>query len=200
MDEIMVFEQCPIYQSEHFYIRQMKMEDARGLFQCYSNPQAAKYFNGDCCNDDFYYTDFDRFVKCMEFWESRYKAKDFVRFTIVDTGTDKIIGMAEVCPSYKYSADDNCMGILRLDLLPEYETEAVLNELLDILLKYIYKDFAVRSVIIKAQCYADIRRNVLKRFQFVPAQEECNISFLDYFVRYGKRDDDGRREQDVCVY
>ena len=184
MEEIMVFEQCPTYQSEHFYIRKMKMEDAQGLFQCYSNPQAAKYFNGDCCNDDFYYTDFDRFVECTEFWESRYTVKDFVRFTIIDIGMDNIIGMAEVCPSYKYSADKNCMGILRLDLLPEYETETALNELLDILLKHIYEDFAVRSVIIKAQSYADIRRNVLKNFQFVPAQEECNISFPDYFVRY----------------
>lgn len=108
----------------------MKMEDTQGLFKCYSNQQAAKYFDGDCCNDDFYYTDFDRFVECLEFWESRYAVKDFVQFTIIETETDEIIGMAEVCPSYKYS------------------------------------------------------RKVLKSFQFVPAKEECNISFNDYFVKY----------------
>lgn len=184
MEQTMVFEQCPTYESEHFYIRKMKMEDAQGLFKCYSNPQAAKYFNGDCCNDDFYYTDFDCFVKCMEFWESKYTVKDFVRFTIIDTRSEKIIGMAEVCPSYKYSADRSCMAILRIDLLPEYETETAFSELLDILLKYIYVDFSVKSVIIKAQLYADIRRKVLKSFQFVPAKEECNISFNDYYVKY----------------
>lgn len=74
MNKTMVFEQCPTYQSEHFRIRKMEMEDAQGLFKCYSNPQAAQYFNGDCCGDDFYYTDFVRFVECMELWESRYIA------------------------------------------------------------------------------------------------------------------------------
>ena len=52
-----VFQNCPTYQSERFEIRKMEMKDAHGLFQCYSNPQAARYFNGDCCGDDFYYTD-----------------------------------------------------------------------------------------------------------------------------------------------
>lgn len=72
------------------------MQDAEGLFQCYGNPKSAKYFNGDCCGDDFYYTDFGRFVKCMEFWESRYQEKDFVRFTIMDIKLEKVIGMAAV--------------------------------------------------------------------------------------------------------
>ena len=44
-----VFQNCPTYQSERFEIRKMEMKDAHGLFQCYSNPQAARYFNGDCC-------------------------------------------------------------------------------------------------------------------------------------------------------
>lgn len=67
MSETNVFEECPIYQSEHFRLRKMRMEDAEDLFLCYSNQEAAKYFNGDCCGDDFYYTDFSPFVKCMEF-------------------------------------------------------------------------------------------------------------------------------------
>lgn len=65
-----VFQNCPTYQSECFEIRKMEMKDAHGLFQCYSNPQAARYFNGDCCGDDFYYTDYEKFLECMKFWES----------------------------------------------------------------------------------------------------------------------------------
>ena len=49
MSKTSVFEECPVYESEHFLLRNMRMEDAHGLFQCYSNPEAAKYFNGDCC-------------------------------------------------------------------------------------------------------------------------------------------------------
>lgn len=120
----------------------------------------------------------------MEFWESRYQAKDFVRFTIMDIELEKIIGMAEVCPSYKYSADGHCMGILRLDLLPEYEAGKDIQELMEMLLKHIYEDFHVHSVIMKAQEEALTRRNVLKSLHFVPAQDECSIPFKDYFIRY----------------
>ena len=160
------------------------MEDSEGLFSCYSNAKAVKYFNGDCCGDDFYYTGFSQFVKCMEFWESRYKEKDFVRFTVMDIEMEKIIGMVEICPSYKYSVDGNCMGILRLDLLPEYEAGKDIQELMETLLKHIYEDFHVRSVIMKAQEDALIRRNVLRGLYFVPAQHECSIPFKDYFIRY----------------
>ena len=184
MSERNVFEECPVYQSGRFCLRKMKMEDAEGLFQCYSNPEAAKYFNGDCCGDDFYYTDFSRFVKCMEFWESRYREKDFVRFTIVHQSTGKVAGMAEICPSYKYSADGACMGILRLDLLPEHETRADIQELLEAVLAHVYEDFQVRSVIMKAPEDARTRRDAVKDMHFVPAQDECSIPFQDYFIRY----------------
>lgn len=39
-----------------------------------------------------------------EVLESRVQVRDFVRFTIVDQ-KQKEIGMVEICPSYKYSAD-----------------------------------------------------------------------------------------------
>ena len=153
-----VFQNCPTYQSERFEIRKMEMKDAHGLFQCYSNPQAARYFNGDCCGDDFYYTDYEKFLECMKFWESRYQVRDFVRFTIVDQKQKEIAGMVEICPSYKYSADGSKIGI--------------------------YEDFEVQAVLMKAQEYATERRNILKQFHFVAAMDECNISFRDYFIRF----------------
>ena len=62
-----IFQNCPTYQSDQFEIRKMEMKDAHELFRCYSNPQAAKYFNGDCCGDNFYYTDYAKFLECMKF-------------------------------------------------------------------------------------------------------------------------------------
>ena len=175
-----VFQNCPIYQSDRFEIRKMEMKDAHELFRCYSNPQAARYFNGDCCGDDFYYTDYEKFLECMKFWESRYQVRDFVRFTIVDQKQKEIAGMVEICPSYKYSADGSKIGILRIDLLPEYENEKMLN----VILEHIYEDFEVQAVLIKAQEYATARRSILKQFHFVAAMDECNISFRDYFIRF----------------
>ena len=59
----------------------------------------------------FYYTDYEKFLECMKFWESRYQVRDFVRFTIVDQKQKEIAGMVEICPSYKYSADGSKIGI-----------------------------------------------------------------------------------------
>ena len=92
--------------------------------------------------------------------------------------------MAEVCPSYKYSVDGHCMGILRLDLLPEYESREAVQELMELILAHIYEDFNVHSVIMKAQEDALVRRSVLGSLQFVPAQDECSVPFKDYFIRY----------------
>lgn len=79
-----VFSVCPEYETAHFKIRKLKVEDADELFLCYSDPEAARFFNGDCCGDDFYYTDKDRFQECVEYWLSRYEAQDFVRWSIQD--------------------------------------------------------------------------------------------------------------------
>mgnify|MGYP000273220248 FL=1 len=117
----------------------------------------------------------------MKFWESRYQVRDFVRFTIVDQKQKEIAGMVEICPSYK---DGSKIGILRIDLLPEYENEKMLNELLTLILEHIYEDFEVQAVLMKAQEYATARRSILKQFHFVAAMDECNISFRDYFIRF----------------
>lgn len=77
-----VFSVCPEYETGHFKIRKLKAEDVDELFLCYSDPEAARFFNGDCCGDDFYYIDKDKFRECVEYWLSRYEAQDFVRWSI----------------------------------------------------------------------------------------------------------------------
>ena len=93
--------------------------------------------------------------------------------------------MFSVCSAdTKYSADGSKIGILRIDLLPEYENEKMIKELLTVILEHIYEDFEVQAVLMKAQEYATERRNILKQFHFVAAMDECNISFRDYFIRF----------------
>lgn len=179
-----VFTVCPEYETEHFKIRKLEAGDVEGLFPCYSDPEAARYFNGDCCGDDFYYTDKEKFRECVEYWLSRYEARDFVRWSIFDKGTGLLVGTIEVCPSLKYAVDGKMMGILRIDLRSKYEKQAVLEELMDILMVNIYEDFQVASVIMKIQKEAEERQKLIKKYQFVSAKEECNIGLSDYYVRY----------------
>jgi len=178
------FIECPIYETERFIIRKLKREDTEELFSCYSDPKAVKCFNGDCCGDDFYYTDIEKFRECVEYWLSRYDAEDFVRWSIQDKGKQILFGTIEVCPSLKYAVDGKLMGILRIDLKSEYERQEVIEELLDVLLKHVYKDFQIASVLMKIQKEARERQKLVRRYCFVPAKDECNISFSDYYVSY----------------
>ena len=107
-----------------------------------------------------------------------------MRLTIVDKERKKPVGTIEICPSKKYSVDDKWMGILRIDILPEYETEEAFGELMGEILLHIYKDYGVDSVLMKARDDAAVRRAVMQKLFFVPAKEECNISYLDYFICY----------------
>ena len=179
-----VFTVCPEYETEHFKIRKLKAEDTERLFPCYSDPEAARFFNGDCCGDDFYYTDKDKFRECVEYWLSRYNARDFVRWSILDKRTGLLIGTIEVCPSLKYTVDGKQMGILRVDLKSEHERWGVLKELMDVLVCHIYEDFEITSIIMKIQKDASERQRLITEYQFVTAKEECNISLEDYYIRY----------------
>lgn len=178
------FIECPVYETERFTVRKLKREDAEELFSCYSDLEAARYFNGDCCGDDFYYTDMKKFKGCVEYWLSRYDAGDFVRWSIQDKERQILIGTVEVCPSLKYAADGKMMGILRIDLKSEYEKEEYLEELVNALVQHIYEDFQVASVLMKIQKDATERKKLIRKLYFVPAKDECNISFLDYYVCY----------------
>lgn len=179
-----VFTVCPEYETEHFKIRKLEAGDVEGLFPCYSDPEAARYFNGDCCGDDFYYTDKEKFRECVEYWLSRYEARDFIRWSVLDKGTGFLIGTIEVCPSLKYAVDGRKMGILRIDLKSEYERWPVLKELMYVLICHIYEDFEVASIIMKIQKDAVERQKLIKEYQFVATKEECNISLEDYYIRY----------------
>ena len=178
------FEKCPVYETGRFLMRKLEEKDTEELFACYSDPEAARFFNGDCCGDDFYYTDIEKFRNCVEYWLSRYEAGDFVRWSIQDKERQLLIGTVEVCPSLKYAVDGKTMGILRIDLKSDYERQDVLEELLDVLLKHVYEDFQVASVLMKIQKGADERQKLIRKYCFVPAKDECNISFLDYYVSY----------------
>lgn len=76
------------------------------------------------------------------------------------------------------------MGILWIDLKSDYERRDVLEELLDVLLRHVYEDFQVASALMKIQRGADERQKLIRKYCFVPAKDECNISFQDYYVSY----------------
>ena len=96
MEEI--YRSCPEFENNDYILRMVSQEDRLDLLKVYSDKEAVSFFNSDNCGgDDFYYTDYEKFLECMKFWESRYQVRDFVRFTIVDQKQKEIAGMVEIC-------------------------------------------------------------------------------------------------------
>jgi len=79
----------------------------------------------------FFYMDFSQFVKYMKFWRNWYQEKDFTFFMVIHNSFEKIVEMVEICFVYKYSVDEVWIGIIRLDLLPEYEAEIGIQKLME---------------------------------------------------------------------
>ena len=81
-----VYEICPIIQNDLITLRQTTFKDAKELFKCYSDINAAPLFNSDNCNGDtFFYSTIEQLLKTMELWDYSYKNRHFVRWTIILT-------------------------------------------------------------------------------------------------------------------
>lgn len=183
METVNPFITCPKYETKNFILRKLNIGDSEELFSCYSDPLAAKFFNGDNCGDDFFYTDFDKFKKCVEYWIKSYDIQDFVRFSIINKQKGSIIGTVEICRSYKYSKGKEKIGILRIDIASLFETKDSMEELYTVLIDNLYKDFQVDFLLTKAIPQAQARMEVLKKKYFAEAEAKCNIPFEYYYIR-----------------
>ena len=49
------YEKCPAFETAHFLLRLVRLEDTEDLLKCYSDPNAQALFNADHCTSDFCY-------------------------------------------------------------------------------------------------------------------------------------------------
>ena len=62
---INVYEQCPVYKTESFILRLVKIEDAEALLKCYSDKDTVSKMNSDYCTSDFFYTTKNEMEQCI---------------------------------------------------------------------------------------------------------------------------------------
>ena len=125
------YDKCPEYESEHFRLRLVSMDDAEDLFLCYSDPEAQKIFNSDNCTSDFKFSTLEHMKAYMEGWLDAYKNRAFIRYTIIDKKINKAVGTAEIFGGDR-GGECTDFGVLRIDVISEYEDEESLAELLKI--------------------------------------------------------------------
>ena len=176
-----IYEQCPVLENERFKVRFILAEDCGDLLEVYSDKEAVKLFNSDNCDgDDFYYTTPERMKQAFDFWLFSYKEGYFVRFSIIDKNTSKVIGTFEI---FKRTANDyftDC-GLLRLDLSSAYEKRGIIDKILSLIIEPIFKWFDCDMIATKAIPEAEERICALENHGFSLSYEKL-VGTHDYKV------------------
>ncbi|MCE5323762.1 GNAT family N-acetyltransferase [bacterium] len=144
MKDITVYNNCPVYESDHFRLRLVDENDAHDLLECYSDPSAVRLMNADNCTCDFYFQTPDEMQDSIREWIGSYKQCDFIRFSIIDRHSDKAVGTIEM---FDKTQD---IGILRLDLRSTYEKSEHLLEIIELSTEKFYEAFGVKKILTKA--------------------------------------------------
>lgn len=181
-----VYEECPIYKKELITLRKIKNEDAQELLKCYSDERAVPFFNSDNCDgDDFHYTTVERMNQAIDFWESSYKNRQFVRWTVILNSTGEKIGSVEMF--HRTASDEfNDYGLLRIDLKSEYETKPVIENILAVSNEFFYSAFDVKSILTKGFKGSKERICALKNMGYEPINKKFMI-YDDYYCRKSER-------------
>lgn len=176
------YDVCPVYKKELITLRQTVLEDAEELLKCYSDEKSIPLFNSDNCNgDDFHYKTLERMQQAINFWDFSYKNKYFVRWTIINNSTNEKIGTVEMFHRFK---DDefNHYGVLRIDLQSKFETQAIINEVLQITDENFYDVFDVKHILTKAKDMAHERVASLLINGYEPLERKFVI-YDDYYIK-----------------
>ena len=181
-----VYENCPEFENERFYLRLLKRSDADDLLKVYSDKRALPFFNSDNCDgDNFYYPTMDKMLSAVDFWIRSYEDKWFVRWVIIDKSSSCIVGTIELFR--RISKDDfNGCGVLRLDLGCSYENANDIYEVLSLIIPSAFDLFECSKIITKVPVYALDRTDAVSRFGFEKTDsvllDDEGFAFKGYWI------------------
>ena len=193
-----VYESCPVFEDERFFLRFVKAEDADDLMEVYSDKNALPFFNSDNCDgDNFYYPDKNKMKNAIDFWLRSYETKWFVRWTIIDKNISKAIGTIEMF--HRIAGDDfNHTGVMRLDVRSDYERADILQELFELFIPSAYELFDCNEIITKVPVYAVERINAANNCGFTKS-EKLLIGTNDHYAYNGYWVIENNRKSEVDI-
>ena len=147
------FDECPVYETEHFKYKLVNDDDVEDLFICYSDPVTLSHMNNDNCNGEFRCASVDIMKDAIQRWQKDYKRRTFLRWSIKNKDSGKVIGTIEIAPlpwGKWFFGKETPIGILRIDLLSTFEQESTFSEIIGLMSTELARDFEVNQVIMKA--------------------------------------------------
>ena len=163
------------YESQKFLLRLVTLDDAEDLLRCYSNSEAQRFFNDDNC--DFGYGNVDTLEKMqynINLWRNSYNSKKFVRFSIIDKSIDNVVGTVEMFGGKH--------GVLRIDIILEYECEDRLSEFFEIADNF-FNDFNCNCIVFKAIPEAIECIKALTKCGYVPYPQTDTWCRKHYYIK-----------------
>jgi len=165
----------PVYETEHFMLRQVKMKDAADLVECYAHPTLAVQGSAHGCivGPGGYGSKNKKEMRAfIRFWlEAYHKHHAYVRWSVIDRQSGAVVGTIEGGGFGILSKDTNGI-MLMIDLVAPYETEVFVSELLQLIIDKFYSLFNADILVIYGMPGADVRLNALAAAGFVPVDWE----------------------------
>ena len=175
------YEKCPVYETSSFIIRLIQVSDTEDLLECYSDFEAAKFFNVDNCWNDFMCHSFEEMKREIEYWLNEYRGGGFVRFSVVDKKKNKAIGTIEMFARPEVYDIYRKVGVLRIDLVSAYEKEEYISEILETTVDNFYDCFTVDHIITKAMPAAVNRISALNKARFIELNDNVIGPHNNYY-------------------
>ena len=176
------YAKCPEFITEHFYLRQVRTEDAEELLCFYGDLSEWMFFGNAMSNKIFAsrHATLEEMQKCIAIWLDEYRNKFYIRFSVIDKVTKKAIGTIEVFDN----AGKND-SYLHIDLSAPYENQSYVSELLALADKELVKIFNIRNLLIQAVPSAKERIAALLAHGYQPY--ECKAGGKHYYMKESAR-------------
>lgn len=175
-----IFDIEPVFESAHFLLRPVELADAADLLRCYSDEEAVARMNADNCTSTFLLKTPEEMTECIRFWRSGGQRAQYIRFAVVDKGDGRAVGTCELFPREKLGPLKN-VGLIRLDLMSDYEAEEPLRELFSLFHREFYG--SLRYLMTKAPAAAAIRRELLRAWGYAAVKSRKVLPFDGYWFR-----------------
>lgn len=143
------YAKCPEFDTEHFHLRQVCMEDAEELL-CYYGDLSKWMFYGNSWSNGIFtssHPTLEEMQKCITSWLDEYKNKFYIRFSVIDKAVGKPVGTIEVFDNLDRAKRG---AALHIDLSAPYETRAYLAELLTLADSELFPLFGFKYLIVRA--------------------------------------------------
>ena len=176
-----IFEVCPNFESARFQLRLVSLEDSWDLLECYSDKKSIELFNSDNCTSDFEFNNIKEMHDSISLWLREYNEKKYIRFSIFDFLSHKVIGTTEI---FRKDFENKKIGVLRLDLKSEFEKNQYLNELFQLIDKSFKDIFNYNSLITKSVPHATERIKTLTSQSFEKLEKNDIMPYEHYYIKH----------------